>query len=313
MHRIANLEIPLLERHPADLTNSARQDTAAPAPSLLVRLSRTPIAKLLGCHQAKYFAGVMVGIGIMLLPMGGLGIGFIIAGSALWAASTTLSTTALHDKSFNSIYFHLATSAFSGGLGIGMGTASVALAGMPQLAHGGWGAFLAMITVAATAGFPRAIDHVCDQGEALQVIEHRAGSLHTTLKNDTINTLRRLFNTHQQATVQLHNPRRDITFVMEDNQDKLTCSSIMESNNHWIAVERTPSCYDLFEMSSFYNEQGQPHFTRHPYTRKPLHENMIISGQPLLDLLLAAQTSESELPALSVSPEYEDWAISNNG
>jgi len=246
----------------------------------------------------------------MLLPFGGVGVGLLIAGTVLWSLSTTASTLALQDKSLHSIGRHLAVSVLSGGIGVGFGAMAAYISMISEV-----GQILTPVISPFVALHLAHIPHEMDvnhlESEASQATVI-ARSAHKALKNNIVAALRKLFKTHEQATVQLHYPRHDIVFIMEDNQDKLTCAPIMESDANWIAVPRSPNCYDLFEVTSFYNEQGQPRFTHHPYTQLPIEEDSIISGQPLLDLLLAAQTSESELPALSVSTEYEDWTLTNN-
>jgi len=310
MLEIADTQIPLLDNPPAHPINLSRPHHAAPSSNLLVRLSRTPSGQVLGRHTVKYAAGLLTGIGIMLLPFGGAGVGLLIAGTVLWSLSTTASTLALQDKGLHSIGRHLAVSVLSGGLGVGFGVLAAYISMTSELEQ-----ILTPVISPFAALYLAHIPHDMDgthlESEASQeaVI---ARSVHTALKSDIVAALRKLFKTHEQATVQLHYPRRDIVFVMEDNQDKLTCTPIMESDANWIAIPRSSNCYDLFEMTSFYNEQGQPRFTHHPYTRLRIDEDSIISGQPLLDLLLAAQTSDSELPDLTVAPESEDQAVSNN-
>jgi len=75
----------------------------------------------LGSYTLKTLGGVMIGLGIVACLGGGAGLPLIIAGAVIWAFATSVSVTALEDKTPGSVALDLLASLVCVTIGAGMG------------------------------------------------------------------------------------------------------------------------------------------------------------------------------------------------
>ncbi|MET3106508.1 hypothetical protein AAKU67_001220 [Oxalobacteraceae bacterium GrIS 2.11] len=305
--QISNAQTPLFRSWFAGQGNRTEPGVLAPGSNFLVQLSRTPQGEYIGRHSVKYFGGVLIGVGAMLNPVSGLGLGLISAGSAIWVPSTCLSSAALRDKNFQLLAKHLAASALSGACGAGFGAITVPL-GLLNFGRTLGDVMFAWtvsgMVIGAGLFLPAEAD---DLNRNVEVPRTEAAPVHEG-QNETIRrTLRERFVSAEQITINQRNEdggSTEIVFNMEDRQDKLMCHPVATSEKEWIAVQRNTGArdYDLFEASSFYNEHKALRYAAHPYTKARMEDLHIIAGQELLDLLDAASHTQSDQHGISIAP-----------